>query len=269
MRAMKLAVSSQSYAKAITSGKIGLFELFELVEKELKLDAVEIEHRTLKSRDPDYLRAVKSKADVCHLKIVNLGLLNDFGMARKEEREREFEKVKQWLSAPGILGSPYMRIFFGYPRIKDRRLWSEMVSYLRDSCTVAKKVGVTVLIEPEWFGLPYIGEVTLRIFEEVCQENLRLLLDLGNYVDGFHSIEKTLHLAVHVHAKFRGVDKEGNEPTIDYDTIFGLLKKRGYQKYVSVEYEADKAAVGGQKEEDEFTAVPRAIARIKRYLAEQ
>lgn len=253
---MKLAITSESYRRAISSGKIDLFQFLELVARELKLSAVELEHRDFQSADLAYLQQVKSKLVACQLEVINIGLSNDYGKATKEEREKEFEKFKQWLAVPKILGVPSMRIFAA--QSSDPKFWDEAMNYVRKSCLLARKEGITLLIEPENYGFPRDAATTLKLFQKVNQDNLKLLLDTGNYTDGIVSIKKTLHLAALIHTKFLKVDKEGNESDIDYDAIFDLLKKRGYNGPISVEYEG---------EEDEFTAVPRVISRIKRYLA--
>ena len=62
----------------------------------------------------------------------------------------------------------------------------------------------------KWVRIPRDAVTTPKLFQEVNQDNLRLVLDTGNYTDGIPSIEQTLHLAVLVHARFLKVDKEGN-----------------------------------------------------------
>ncbi len=223
--------------------------------RELKLSAVELENRDFQSTNLTYLQELKSKAEACQLEIINIGLSNDYGKPTKEERENEFDEFKKWLAVPKILGVPFMRIFAA--QSSDPKLWDEAINYVRKSCLLAEKEGITLLMEPESYGFPRDAETTLKLFREVNQDNLKLLLDTGNYTDGIVSITKTLHLAAHIHAKFLKVDKEGNESDIDYAAIFDLLKKKKYNGPISIEYEG---------EEDEFTAVPRAVARIKWYL---
>ncbi len=252
---MKLAITSESYRRAISIGKIDLFQFLEKVAKEFKLSAVELECRDFQSRDLAYLEELKSRAEAYKLEIINIGLFNDYGKVTKEERDKEFERFKEWLTVPKVLGVPSMRIFAAHS--SDPKLWDEAINYVKKSCSLAKKEGITLLMEPESYGFPRDAETTFELFRKVNQDNLKLLLDTGNYTDGIVSIKKTLHLAALIHAKFLKVDKEGNECDIDYDAIFDLLKKNKYNGPISVEYEG---------EEDEFTTVPRVIARIKRYL---
>ena len=83
------------------------------------------------------------------------------------------------------------------------------------------------------------------------------LLDTGNYVDGWPSVERTAHLAVHVHAKFWQVAPDGAEPSIDYPKLIAMLRRRSYAGWISFEYEAA---------EDEATGIPRALAYLRRVL---
>ena len=64
------------------------------------------------------------------------------------------------------------------------------------------------------------------------------LLDTGNYVDGWPSVERTADLAVHVHAKFWQVALDGAEPSIDYPRLIAMLRRRSYAGWISFEYEA-------------------------------
>ena len=253
---MKLAITSECFRKALSSGKIDLFKFMEMAANEFKMDGVELENRDFQSRDPAYVNELKSKAETLSLEIINMGFFNDYGKPTREERDQELERFKQWLPVPKMLGAPSMRIFATFSG--EPKLWDETISYVRESALLAEKEGIPLLIEPEGCGFPRDAETTLRLFREVNQDNLKLLLDTGNYVDGIPSIEKTLHFAFLVHFKFLKVDREGNEVNIDYDTVFDLLRKNGYDGYVTIEYEG---------EEDSFEVVPRVVSRIKRYLA--
>jgi sugar phosphate isomerase/epimerase len=83
------------------------------------------------------------------------------------------------------------------------------------------------------------------------------LLDTGNFVDGWPSVERTAHLAVHVHAKFWQVAPDGAEPTIDYPKLVAMLRRRGYDGWISFEYEAAEA---------EATGIPRALGYLRNLL---
>lgn len=255
---MKLAISSQSYDEALSRGKIDLFQLIKKAKEELKVDGIEIEDKHFKSVESAHLKEIKDTANSYGLKIVDIAFFNNYGLKTREKRDKEFENLKKWLNVSQILGLRFMRIWAGWPESKDPALWNEMINYLRKSCLLAKKAGIILALENENHG-GFIKDAksTFEVLEEVDSDNLRLLVDTGNYIDGITSIKKTIHLAVHVHAKFMKLDEKGNEKNIDYDTIFQLLRKNDYNGYVSVEYEG---------KEDEFIAAPRAVNCIRRHI---
>lgn len=49
--------------------------------------------------------------------------------------------------------------------------------------------------------------------------------------------EELMPRVVHVHGKFYGIDEEGNEPSIDHETIMDVLVRAGYTGYISSEWE--------------------------------
>jgi sugar phosphate isomerase/epimerase len=99
----------------------------------------------------------------------------------------------------------------------------------------------------------------LAVLDAVASPALALLLDTGNYVDGLDSIRRTARLARHVHAKFRRVGVDGRDRLVDHEAVIGELRQVGYQGCLSVEYEGEEAPE---------TAVPRAVAHLRRILAD-
>jgi sugar phosphate isomerase/epimerase len=256
---MKLGISSQSYDRAISTGRIDLFGLFG-VGKELRLDGMEIEDKHFASTEPAYLEEVKAKAGEADLQIIDVAFSNDYGQASQDAREKALEKFAKWIDISKALGLPFMRTFAGWPASADRSLWEQMIKYLKRSCALAKDAGVLVALENHNHGgFAKDATSTLNIFEQVGADNMKLCLDTGNYIDGIVSIEKTVHLVIHVHAKYKQLDTAGNETNIDYRTIFGLLRAVNYTEYISVEYEGT---------EEEFDVVPRAVERMRGYVNE-
>ena len=256
---MKLGISSQSYDRAITSGRIDLFGLFRM-GKELRLDGLEIEDKHFASTEPAYLEEVKAKAGEADLEIIDVAFSNDYGQASQEAREEAFAKFAKWINISKELGLSFMRTFAGWPASADQSLWQQMIKYLKRSCALANDAGVLIALENHNHGgFAKDATSTLDIFKQVNAENMKLCLDTGNYIDGIVSIERTVHLAIHVHAKYKELDRAGNETSIDYKTIFGLLRDVNYAGCISVEYEGT---------EEEFDVVPRAVERMRKYVNE-
>ena len=49
--------------------------------------------------------------------------------------------------------------------------------------------------------------------------------------------EEIMPQVVHVHGKFYGIDEQGDEPSIDHETIMDVLVQAGYTCYISSEWE--------------------------------
>jgi sugar phosphate isomerase/epimerase len=68
-------------------------------------------------------------------------------------------------------------------------------------------------------------------------------LDFGNIEGGPKDFEKSLGLlaphAIHVHAKSREFNPQGEERQIDYGMCLSVLKAAGYAGVISIEYEGD------------------------------
>ena len=254
---MKLGISSQCYDRAIFGGKLDFFSLFEMC-RDADIDGIELEDKHFVSTEPAYLDEIKAKAAEANLIITDIAFDNNYGLATPEQRQQQFEKFRKWLDVGTRLQIPLMRVFSGFPANDDPGLWDEMIKYLKRTCALAEGTGVIMAMENHNHGgFAKDSAAVLRIFDQVDAENLRLCLDTGNYIDGIPAIEKTAHLAVHVHAKIKEVDAEGKEVNIDYETVFRLLRAVNYGRFVSLEYEGD---------EDEFDAVPRAIRGIRKFI---
>ncbi|MGH7268304.1 MAG: sugar phosphate isomerase/epimerase family protein, partial [Candidatus Rokuibacteriota bacterium] len=152
------------------------------------------------------------------------------------------------------LGAGHVRVFAGHPEGSATERWPAMIAALRDTAAYAGAAGIRLVLENEAGFTPSAAE-HLRIVDEVGSPALRPLLDTGNYRDGWPSVERTAPHAVHVHAKFWRVAPDGAEPSMDYPALLAGLRRRGYDGWISFEYEAA---------EDEATGIPRAFGYLRR-----
>jgi len=207
---------------------------------------------------PSYLRTLRRTAAELGLAIIGIGVHNDFGRAAATWRQSEIAKVKQWIEVAEQLGAPQVRVFAGHPEGAVHDRWPAMIAALREVAAFAAEAGLRLGLENHNHGaFTQTAADQRRVLEEVGHPALRHLLDTGNYVDGWPSVERTAHLAVHVHAKFWQVAPDGAEPTIDYPKLIAMLRQRRYDGWISFEYEAAEA---------EATGIPRALAYLRRLL---
>ena len=252
---MYLSCSSQSYADEIDAGRLGLGEWFRLCAEELGLRSVELEDKHI--GDPTAVRIgeVTGAASRYGLEIVNIALMNNFGLADDGRRRAEEERTIAWLRVSRDLGSRLLRTFAGWPEGDQAARWPAMIASLKAVCARAEAAGVPLVMENHNHGgfVQTAGDVA-AIFEAVASPALGLLLDTGNFLDGRPSIERTAAIARHVHAKFTRVGRDGRDARIDNDGAIDLLRAAQYRGAVSVEYEGEEAG---------RTAVPRALGHLR------
>jgi len=260
---MKIGCICGTFNRSFDAGLMDQVRFLHRCATDLQVEGVELQDIHFPQTRPAYLQMLRRTARDLGLVIIGIGVHNDFGRADPTLRQSEMVKVKQWVEAAEQLGAPLVRVFAGYPEggpADSGARWPAMIDSLRDVAAFAGHAGIRLGLENHNHGAftPTAAEY-LRVLEEVKSPHLVPLLDTGNYTDGWSSLEKTLGMAAHVHAKFWKVAADGSDERVDYARIIPALRAAGYDGWVSFEYEA---------EESEATGIPRALAYLKRMLAE-
>lgn len=252
---MYLSCSSESYAGELNSGQLRLTEWLRLCAEDLGLRAVELEDKHIGEPTAARIGELRDAASRYDLEIVNIALMNNFGVTDDDRREAEAQRTVAWMRVCRDLGSRFLRTFAGWPEGDPAARWAAMISSLRTVCAAAESAGVPLVLENHNHGgFVQTADDVERILEAVASPALGLLLDTGNYLDGRSSIARTAALARHVHAKFTRVGPGGRDERIDNAGAIDLLEAAGYRGAVSIEYEGDEPG---------RTAVPRGIAFLR------
>jgi len=253
---MRLACSSYSYNEVFEDG-MDLAEFFEICAADLDVGGVELIDEHLPGDDPNSLDRIADLAADHGLEIACLSVFyNDFAKVSREERREDVRLVRNWLDSADRLGAHVVRAFTGFPGLHNRdhgdpAVWRDVTTSLQECVDYARTVEPTLAVENHNHdGLIRTADDIFRVRNGV-NGDLGLVLDLANYVDGVNSVRRSLHLADHVHAAYDDVAADGSEPSYDYyDEALASLVDRGYDGFVTVEYEGD---------EDPFETVPRAV----------
>ncbi len=256
---MRLACSSYSYHDELEDD-LSLEAFFEICRDDLGVDGVELIDEHLPGSDAESLDRVAALAADYDLDIACLSVFyNDFAKATHEERQADTEKVTEWLDNADRLGASVVRAFTGFPGLHDRdhddpEVWTGVTTCLQECVDYATRAEATLAIENHNHdGLIRTADDVFRVRSGI-NGDLGFVLDLANYVDGVGSVERTLHLADHVHAAYDDVADDGSEPTYDYYAdVIDSLDELGYHGYVTIEYEGD---------ENDYEAVPRAASYL-------
>lgn len=256
---MYLGCSSQSYDDMLKTGALTLTDWVRLAAEDLGLRAVELEDKHIGDPTPARIEELRAAAARHGLEIVNIALMNNFGVAEAGRRAAEEARTIQWMGIARRLGSSALRTFAGWPEGDRTARWPGMIASLRAVCARAQAAGLPLVMENHNHGgFVQTASDVERILGEVGSPALHLLLDTGNYLDGLPSIRRTARLARHVHAKCGRIAPDGRDERVDNAAALGALRDAGYAGCVSVEYEGEEAS---------RTAVPRALAYLRRVLA--
>jgi len=259
---MKIGCICGTFNRSFDAGTMNQVRFLARCAAELGVQGVELQDIHFPQTRPAYLQMLRRTARDLNLAIIGVGVHNDFGRVDPTIRQSEVVKVKQWVEVAEQLDAPLIRVFAGYPEggpAESGARWPAMIDSLREVAAFAGHAGVRLGLENHNHAAftPTAAEY-LRVLEEVKSPSLVPLLDTGNYTDGWPSLEKTLGMAAHVHAKFWKVAPDGSDEKVDCARIIPALRAAGYDGWVSFEYEA---------EEPEATGIPRALAYLKRMLA--
>ena len=257
---MKLACSSYSYHDELEDD-MSLEEFLEICSSELEISGVELLDGHLPGDDEETIAEVADLLSDYDLEIACLSVFyNDFAKGTPEERREDVEVVKTWLDHGDQLGAPVLRAFTGFPGLHDRehddpQVWTDVSTCLQECIDYGETVETTLAVENHNHdGLIRTADDIFRV-RSLVNGDLGLVLDLANYTDGKPSIDRTLHLADHVHAAYDDLSADGSEPNYPYyDESLTALSERGYDDFVTLEYEG---------EDDDFEAVPQAIEYLR------
>lgn len=254
---IKLACLSTSYAKTFEEGKMDLPSFIDTA-RSLSLDGVDLHANSFPTHELPYLREIKMQCLRLGLTICCVSVFNDFGKG-EEELDRQRELVRRWTDAAAFFGSPILRVFAGWTPEGDEEsaAWVRMIECMKEAVAYGESKGVVLALQNHnHVGLTKVGADVLRLLEEVNHPYLSHVLDTGQYADLYPSIEQTASKAVHVRAKIYEIET-GEEKRLNYCKIFPVLKRVGYNGFISIVFEG---------EEDPREAVPKAVRYLRRFM---
>src|SRR5262245_63206809 len=124
---MYLGCSSESYSQALTAGRLTLADFIWVVGEELELRAVELEDGHIGEPTPARLTELRAAAARHRVEIVNVALMNNFGVADDAKRRNEAMRTERWIAASRELGTRFLRTFAGWPEGERTARWAGML----------------------------------------------------------------------------------------------------------------------------------------------
>jgi sugar phosphate isomerase/epimerase len=269
---IRLAVSTYSYWH-FTPEKYPIEKVIDQAAA-LGFEGVEILHRQMADETPAYVNGLKKAAFRAGLSLPMLSIHQDFVHPDPAERQKQIDHTKHCIELAAQLGCPCMRLNSGrwktiesfddlmkvkgdeppLPGHKPDEAFDWCIQSIEACLPAAEKAGVMLALENHW-GLTTRPENLLRIYRAIRSPWLGINLDTGNFPgDPYAGLEQLAKDAVIVQAKTYYGGGKWYTLDLDYPRIAGILRKAGFQGWVSLEMEG---------EEDAMTAVPKSLAVLR------
>ena len=286
---MKISVSSYSFSGYLREGKM---TQLDTVKKAAELGFEGIEFTSLapnpsptKEEKLEYAKKIKAEAEKCGIAIVAYCIGAKLFSISDEENEAALRAVFDEIDIAAELGAPIMRhdvtgsVKFGGKTISFDHQLPMIAENARRITEYAMKKGIRTCSENHGFVAQDSDRVE-RLYNAVNHENYGILIDIGNFAcadeDSVIAVSRLAPYAFHVHAKdFRkvkfGEESDGlvtrgcnflhgcviGEGDIPTKQCIAILKKAGYDGFVSIEYEGS---------EDCIEALAKGLANLKSYI---
>jgi len=256
---MKIAVSGWSLHRRFQEGKLKLLDFPREVREKFGVKGIELNSPFFESLEDDYLERLRERVEECGMKVGNIAVDNEGDLASLDERARRqaVENHKKWIYIAKRIGSPSFRANAGgYGKVNEDVIRACIKSF-SELCQEAEREGISVLIENHG-GISGDPDIIVRIVEEV-KKGIGTCPDFGNFPDEvrYSALEKIAKYAKFVHAKFYEFDENGEDTRIDASRCINILKKAGFDGWLSIEFE-------GKGDEEE--GITRSIELCKKYL---
>ena len=171
---MYLGCSSESYSQALGAGRLTLDGFIRICGEELGLRAVELEDGHIGEPTPARLAELRAAAERYRLEIVDIALMNNFGVADDEKRRGEEARTARWMPASRELGSRFLRTFAGWPEGERSARWPAMLRAMRAVVTAAEAAQVQLVMENHNHGgFVQTADDVLAIFERGVESRAR------------------------------------------------------------------------------------------------
>ncbi len=269
---MKISVTSYSFSQYIKSGKIKVEDCVCLA-KELGFDGIEFIGLGCATQGERLALAekIRKSAEEKGIDMVAYAVGAALYQPTVRARRREVKRLKDEVDVAYALGVSVMRhdATFNYYPDKNGRSFDlmlpAMVRSAREITRYAKRFGIRTCTENHGF-IAQDSDRMERLFTAVGEENYGLLIDIGNFLCVDESPESAVSrlapYAIHVHAKDfcrpdspeEGFLSRGANPLIGVAVGEGIvpvkkcleiLKKAGYDGYVTIEYEGKEDCIEG------------------------
>lgn len=284
---MKLSVSAYSFSQYIRQGKMTQFDTIAKA-KELGFEAIEftdIDGKEDYALQTENARKLRLEADCLGMEINAYTIGGCLFQETQEAMDAEVERLKRQIDIAKILGAPILRhdVTYYLTKTGKGRSFDLQLPILAENARKITEYAATQGIQTCTENHGYIAQDSdrlERLFNAVAHDNYGLLVDIGNFLcvdeDPIHAVSRVAPYAFHVHIKDMRIrntsvgsmmmTRGGNylkgtvvgEGDVPVKQCLQILKRIGYEGYVSLEYEGAEDCIAG---------ITRSLTNIRQMLS--
>ena len=270
---MKISVTSYSFQQYLNAGKIDHLGMIDKAH-EIGIEGIEfipMPGETFEERC-GLAEKIRQRADEIGMPIVSYTVNADLYKGNPEADAAEVKRIKEQLDIAKILGVPVLRhdVCWSVPKAGAVRSFDQMLPTLaknaREITEYAATLGIRTCSENHG-QVAQDSDRMERLFNAVNHENYGLLVDIGNFIcvdeDNVTAVSRVAPYAIHAHAKdfyISSEKKEGwgqtrgcnywkgsiiGEGDVNVKKCVEVLKRAGYDGYISIEFEGSEDCIEG------------------------
>lgn len=208
--------------------------------------------------DDNYFLNLKREAFVRGVTISGTAIGNNFTVGKGDKLDQEIKDAIAWIDRTALLGAPHIRFFAGTAAqlaAEPTRIEEASEAIMQCAAHAADK-GI-------FLGIENHGNLTsdnmLDLMRSIASPWVGINLDTGNFnsEDPYGDLEKCVPYAVNVQVKVTMKTPSGKSYPADLPRVGKILRDAGYQGFVILEFEEEKA----------YEHIPDAIEQLRAALA--
>jgi len=277
---MRLSCNPLLFFKDIAVDRtMSLNDWFETAAR-LGLEGTEVQHVCLPSLEADDLAQMAGAIRARGLEVSQFISAPDFVNPDPQFHRQQIRTLQQHIDAAALLGAHCVRITAGqeYPDVPMQQGIARIVASFLECLEYADRKDVCLAYENHykdyfWERRDFSarGEVYLEILDRLQDTALRVNFDCANPLmvgeDPAPLLGRVVDRVVHVHCTdraklFEYTHSVPGEGKVDFPSVFGILKRAGFDGWLSIEYngveglEGLKRAIGNVRSTWEQTPSP-------------
>ncbi|QNK56355.1 MULTISPECIES: sugar phosphate isomerase/epimerase [Paenibacillus] len=272
---MKLGVSTYSLHRAFSSGELSLTGVIDYIAS-IGAEHVEIVPLGFSMiEDPSLIETIRDAAAANGLELSSYAIGANFADKGGAEFEDEVERVKREVDVCAALGIKRMRHDVASSKDLSIGNFLAQLPQLTQACQTiadyAAGFGITTSVENHGYFIQHSDRVQALV-HSVGRDNFRTTLDIGNFLcadeNPLTAVANNIGLASMVHVKDFYIRPANRNPgegwfkstggqylrgaiagqgDIDIPGVLGIVKRSGYDGFISIEFEGMEECRNGTK----------------------